>query len=430
MNRTALVCTTVATLGLVGSAWLTAGPLTPPPGAVTSTYKTLSEVEPRTPISGPTNIIADGSYYLTGNITGPAGGDAITISAINVTLDLNGYTITGGQTGVRIAVLSSAGNLTIKNGTIRNTTGSGVFSTPALFGSPSVPTTVRNLRLYNIADTGVLLGPLAVIENVSIAGTAGSTTSAGSNVGAGSRLVDVRIETVAGRGIDAASNSLIDRATVITTGLDGIRVGGSSRIANSSTFDTGVGFNLGAGASIINSTASSSNLYAFQLDAGATARQCAADNTAGDAFLVGPGGTVTECSASNVRGNAFVASSVGGATFDRCTAFNIEFNGFQVSSGSAVTNSTVSLIGAFSTFSGPVSSGVLAIGSDNRIEGNRFVNCGYPVFIPLGAFSCSVYRNSATACTNSYSNFGGPTNLIGPIRTNLVASGPWDNTFQ
>jgi len=77
----------LAGLFIAYSAW--AGPLDPPAGPVTSTYKTLTEVEPRTAINT-TNTPGDadslfkitqpGSYYLTGNITGVAAKHGIEIA--------------------------------------------------------------------------------------------------------------------------------------------------------------------------------------------------------------------------------------------------------------------------------------------------------------------------------------------------------------
>ncbi len=52
--------------------------------------KTLTQLEPRTPLAGGTAAITisqSGSYFLTGNLT-VATGDAITINASGVTLDL------------------------------------------------------------------------------------------------------------------------------------------------------------------------------------------------------------------------------------------------------------------------------------------------------------------------------------------------------
>src|SRR6266851_1180042 len=64
-----------------------------PPAAPAPTMKSLAQIEPRTPISSaPYSISSPGSYYLTSNLS-VTNGDAITITANQVTLDLNGFTL-------------------------------------------------------------------------------------------------------------------------------------------------------------------------------------------------------------------------------------------------------------------------------------------------------------------------------------------------
>lgn len=103
------------------------GSLTPP-GAPAPTMLTLSQVEPRTPVdathtgSGGSSeflIVQAGSYYLTTNVVGVSGENGINISANNVTLDLNGFSVQG-ISGVWSGVYIHAGytNVTVRNGNI------------------------------------------------------------------------------------------------------------------------------------------------------------------------------------------------------------------------------------------------------------------------------------------------------------------------
>lgn len=103
------------------------GSLTPS-AAPAPTMKTLAQVEARIAlgrVGGSTEAIAisqPGSYYLLGNLT-VASGDAITIAASDVTLDLCGFTIAttaNPRGGTAVLVASGLTNTTIRNGFIRS----------------------------------------------------------------------------------------------------------------------------------------------------------------------------------------------------------------------------------------------------------------------------------------------------------------------
>jgi hypothetical protein len=77
-----------------------------------------------TPITSvPVTITAQGLYCLTGNVaTSQTTGNAITINANNVTLDLNGWKVGGQGAGLgtqAYGIVSNANNVTIKNGIVR-----------------------------------------------------------------------------------------------------------------------------------------------------------------------------------------------------------------------------------------------------------------------------------------------------------------------
>jgi hypothetical protein len=158
------------------------GSLTPP-GAPAPTMKTLAQVEPRTPISSaPFTISSSGSYYLTTNIT-VATGDAITIAANNVTLDLNGFTIASTRPTATTdsAILLSGGrtNVAIYNGHIS----SGVTITAGVFGGSGFGsgiyysgTSPSSVRVKDVSVAGVLrygilleLGHSTVVESCTVA---------------------------------------------------------------------------------------------------------------------------------------------------------------------------------------------------------------------------------------------------------------------
>ena len=114
-----------------------AGPLDPPAPAAgpTGTQKTQNQIEPRTPISSlPFAISAPGSYYLTSSLTGVSGQNGITINASNVTLDLDGFTLTGGPGSWDGIVAPTGGGqrgITVHNGHVRAWGSSGLQLTAA-----------------------------------------------------------------------------------------------------------------------------------------------------------------------------------------------------------------------------------------------------------------------------------------------------------
>lgn len=128
--------TAIAFSALVASvaviAVVTAGPLNPPAGPVASSYKTLSEVEPRTVVSavntpgnaGSTYVISvPGSYFLDRELVGQGSKAGITITAANVTLDLRGFTlrgVAGATAGIVLNAPAGAAQVEVRNGILRD----------------------------------------------------------------------------------------------------------------------------------------------------------------------------------------------------------------------------------------------------------------------------------------------------------------------
>jgi hypothetical protein len=126
-----------------------------------------------TPVTSlPATISIQGLYCLTGSLaTNISSGDAITITANNVTLDLNGWKVGGQAAGTgtnAVGIYSTAANVTIKNGIVR-----GFLAGIALTGRGAV---VRDLLVDQNTNIGIYVdGPGAVIEHNQIVDTGGST---------------------------------------------------------------------------------------------------------------------------------------------------------------------------------------------------------------------------------------------------------------
>lgn len=220
-----------AILLLIGSPAV-AGSLTPP-GPPAPTFKTLSDIEPRTLISPDQNslepVVIDqpGSYYLGRDIQALPGQDAITINANNVSLDLNGFTVRGNlevMDGNGIVV--NGENATIRNGQIRYLDGDGVNCSSG------------SVTLINVDSTH--------------------------NGGSGATCAHMRVD-----GGDFSHNTVnglgglyiaVDRVTANENGANGVGMGADSRVAQSSFIgNTGFGIACPQGNALVTETISKHN---------------------------------------------------------------------------------------------------------------------------------------------------------------------------
>jgi hypothetical protein len=208
------------------STALLTGPLVPPTGPVASSYKTLTEVEPRTAVNALNTpgdadslfkISHPGSYYLTGNLTGVVGKHGIEIASSGVTLDLNGFEVfgfpVGGFDGV-ITTVVGLSNIAVLNGSVRNWSAKGID----LSSVPASGCRVDRILAGGNVGGGIDTGPGSIVSNCSIF----ANTSTGLTIGQGGRAFNCVAYSNTSTGISALHGSSVTECSVLFNGGNGI----------------------------------------------------------------------------------------------------------------------------------------------------------------------------------------------------------------
>ena len=210
------------------------GSLTPPPGAPVPTMKSLDQIEARTPLiegatgvsidpgTGGITISASGSYYLTRNLT-VSGGNGITIDSDNVSLDLNGFTITSvADPSTGNGISSSHDQITITNGRI-----AGDYSIFEMDGAGF------SNGINAVSSKGVFITRITVVN------LSGNGISLSNNTDILGSVESCHVNSVGGTGIQA---STVKNCTAMKCTLGGIA---SSFVSDSRGYTTG-GFGIAA----------------------------------------------------------------------------------------------------------------------------------------------------------------------------------------
>jgi parallel beta-helix repeat protein len=334
-----------------------------PPGP---TMKTLDEVEPRTLIQEsdlPLTITESGSYYLVENIAlATANTNAITVAASNVSIDLNGFILTGPNTGASGAAIAAdtatRENVTVANGSI----------TQFVIGIqlPGKGSRISNVAATGNLNTGIYTGDSSLIEKC----VASANPSIGIKVGTDSIVRDSIARSNSyefmgmkmGTGIEAGASCTISRCTVYDNGSLGITASSNATIEGCTARNTGsVGILAGVISTVRGCTAVGSNYYNGVI-------------YTGDGIRVGDGSSVTSCAAYNNRLNGILASR--GCVITDCSVRD------NLSTGIAAGRSRI---------------------SNNTVTGNDVRG----IFVDFG---CSIYGNNVAE-----NNIGVAVNNTGNI---------------
>jgi parallel beta-helix repeat protein len=125
----------------------------------------------------PYSISASGSYRLTGNLNVPAGIDGIDVTADNVTIDLNGFTIIGAGGAGGNGISSSNNQVTVHNGSVIGMGGNGIA-----LGKNA---TVADVQAIGNGGIGIAVGDGSIVRHNTASGNTGvgiSVTGSGGSV--------------------------------------------------------------------------------------------------------------------------------------------------------------------------------------------------------------------------------------------------------
>jgi parallel beta-helix repeat protein len=368
MRRT-LIGPVSVILALAAGTAAVAGPLDPPVGPVTSTHKTLTEVEPRIPLSQQTApsdatrvhvITQPGSYYLTQDLTVPANRTGIMITVPGVTLDLNGFSIVG-QPGSShgIADVSGAMQTRILNGTITGMGGNGIFM------NFSMGSLIQNIRVRDCVGAGIQASAGSVVENC-VARTSGYgiRTGVGSTargcaviscatgmlVDTGSIAVDCVVTNSTGTGIATSQWGQLINCTSRGSQGTGVSLSNNSRMEGGLVSGgNSVGVNAGETCVLTGVVSSDNNGNGIVVGNESVVENCVASGNQGHGIQASWWGTVKGCTATlNTQAGINVTNFYSVIQNNTCQA-NQLFGIRVLSAGCIVTGNTVSAGSAAAT---------------------------------------------------------------------------------
>lgn len=432
--------TAALSLALVPALSL-AGPIDPPPGPVAPTHKTLTQIEPRTPINATTTpgdadsvykITQPGSYYLTGDVVGVAGKNGIEVEAWHVTIDLNGFQVRGvpgslagiDPNGTAPNSPTSSPYGTLKNGVVTgwgangftgNNVGAWVFEEVKFVSNTGYGITVNSGSIFTRCYFyGNSLDGCATSNHVEFyycfgSGNGGHGFAAGSD----SQFVHCEAGTNAGSGfvVPLGGRAIACTATLNTIGIvlgdggsadnchvdmnrnEGIIVGKGGTVTRCAVDGNGTavvsaGIRARLYTSVTNTTATISDCIVTNnsgvgiLSAGGTMRDCMAELNGGGGFSMTAAGTIRGCTAKTNTGVG-ILGGVAVAILD-CTAASNTTHGIQVGNDCRVRNNTCDSNGSAIADGAGIyilNASFPFINADNRVEENNCSDNDYGIRI-------------------------------------------------
>lgn len=359
--------TSALTLLLAAAAHGVAGPITPPPGPVAPTYKTLEQVEARRPVQSlpgdgsALHIISEpGSYYLTGNITGVNGKCGVRIMASNVTLDLNGFAVIGvpgALAGIECPVAGYAFNNAVFNGAVRS------WPTDGIYFLEAANSRIGRVRISDCGQSGVLVGPHSTVAAC-------------------------EISAIEGVGLLAGSRLTIADTTVNNCADVGVRTGEMCSARNVVSAYNKQGFFVGSNSTLTQCIANYNDQAGFVVQDSCVLTACVGSRNFGAGVEAGYGNTVTGGAFHLNNGAGIRVNS--GCTVSGNTCRGNLGDGILAHNSNHITGNTCDGNGRDNA----VAAGIHATGQANRIDSNALIS--NDIGLDIDGTGNFVVRNNAS----------------------------------
>jgi len=305
--------------------------------------KSLDQVESRTPISRvPFTVTRGGSYYLTTNLSAGVGEDGIVVDGDGVTIDLNGFSLTGSglDSGSGIRQKSGSG-LSVHNGVLSSWRGADNGGIRAVGGDCQV---VR-IRVRNCLD-GIHAG------------------------GEGSHVLYCSVYDCDRDGIYVGPGGTVNACTASSNGRDGIRAGDGCMVSDCATYENVEdGIHVGEGTTVSRCGVKNNHEDGIDAGYGCTLTQCTVAENWRDGIHAPYHSRISRCIAYRNGRDGIGANGYGTAVLDCVSRLNDD-DGIVVGYKSRVTGNS-SGDNAQDTADG---AGIQVNGEDSHVENNTIQN--------------------------------------------------------
>ena len=250
----------------------------------------------------PFTINTSGSYFLTATLNGSTGNNGITVSASNVTIDLNGNGLIGDGTGSNTAILSSGSinHVSVFNGFVSNWGGHGINLSSASSLSLS------HIQIDGSGFSGFNLGAESVVSHCSAINNGLDGIGANNS----STIINCNALNNGSDGIDVNSYCSIINSHSKSNQGNGIETGSTCQVQNCISYDNDDnGIYLGSGSTVSGSIASNNTLSGFELLTGSKAENNQARSNSENGYLIFNDVAISNCSADNNSLSGFLCDS-------------------------------------------------------------------------------------------------------------------------